>query len=417
MILFLLKYYLEAKLFLILPERQIRKIHIKRFRKIFEWARKHSEFYKTVYTEAGVMDLKIETEEDILKVPVVDKTMMKNFDVDSLLTCKKTDKLAINRTSGSNGVPFAVYSTKQEHFTGYLRSFMALKNYNPFKKFCLIGVYEDKERIEKGSFLHFLQRRFGVFERETYSVLTKTHSIIDKLLQKDIDILSSTPTCLHVIADELKKRNVKLNIPYVVASGETLSENTRQDIEINFNAKIIDVYGCMELPSMAWTKPNEKTYSYALNTLLPEYTDPVNIDGEIYGEFLFTNFINQTMPFIRYRVGDKIEITDKKFEFGQIKGRTDDILQLHNGQKIHVIQLYVFSLIKGLAQYKFYQQKNGTIYFYAVCETNGNKEKVENEVYKTWHQNFGEHPFKVEFKSKLMVNPKSGKFKRIEVEK
>ena len=416
MILFLLKYYLEAKLFLILPERQIRKIHIKRFRKIFEWARKHSEFYKTVYTEAGVMDLKIETEEDILKVPVVDKTMMKNFDVDSLLTCKKTDKLAINRTSGSNGVPFAVYSTKQEHFTGYVRSFMALKNYNPFKKFCLIGVYEDKERIEKGSFLHFLQRRFGIFERETYSVLTKTHSIIDKLLQKDIDILSSTPTCLQVIADELKKRNVKLNIPYVVASGETLTNDARQQIKNYFNAKIIDVYGCMELPSLAWTKPMKGTYNYSLNALLPEYINPINIDGEEYNDFVFTNFINRTMPFIRYRVGDKIKTSNSYSKLGQIKGRADDILELFNGQKIHVVQLYVFSLIKGLAQYKFFQQKDGTIFFYAVCDSSCNKPKLKQDIEKTWEEYFGPHPFIVEFRNELALQTKSGKFKRVERE-
>ncbi|WP_297092397.1 hypothetical protein [uncultured Draconibacterium sp.] len=416
MILFLVKYYLEAKLFGCLPESYIKQIHIRRFRKIFEWAREHSEFYRQLYTEAGVMDLRIESFDDIKKVPIVDKGMMKRFDLESILTCSPSQPLAINRTSGSNGVPFAVYSSKREHFTGYVRSFMALKGYTPFKKFVLVGVFEEKEKLEKGSFLQIFQKYFGVFRREAYSVLTPAPVLIAKLQRKNISFLSSTPTCLQVLAEELKKSRNKLNISYIISSGETLNPEVKHELKMYFNAKVIDVYGCMELPSMAWTRPGSKTFRYALNTMLPEYIKCTNNPENLFGDLVFTNFINRTMPFIRYRVGDQLEKSEKYNRLGTIMGRADDILELTEGRKLHVVQLYVFSKINGIAQYKFYQNKGGEIYFYVVPEYGADLRKIREAVLKTWKTNIGDYSLEVEFKTDLPLNTRTGKFKRIEKE-
>ena len=316
MILYLLKYYFESKLFSFMPEKWVKKMQLKRFRKIFEWAKENSEFYKKIYSDAGVLDLQIKTEEDIKKIPFVDKEMMKIYDIESILTCPKSENLVINHTSGSTGQPFDVYSTKKEHFTSYVRTFLALTGYNPFKTFGVIGIYESKERIEKHSFLYYCQKYLGLFRREAFSVLTPPEKIIERLKGRKINILSSTPTCFKVLIDELKKTGKKLSVKYVVTAGETLFDDVRDDIKTYLQAKIINVYGCTEHSSLAWTVTGQTCLNYPANSVFLEYINPVEIKGNLYGELVITNFVNKTMPFVRYKIGDHVKILDsyKKME-------------------------------------------------------------------------------------------------------
>jgi len=399
-----------------MPVWMIKKIHIKRFRKIFEFSKENSEFYKKVYSDSGVLNLKIRNEEDIKKIPLIDKGMMNSCKLTSLLTGLKPEGLVVNSTSGSTGQPFDIYSTKKEHFTAYVRTFLATKGYNPFKPFVFIGPYKHRENIEKRSFLAYAQKNIGLFRREVFSVYTPQKEIIRKLRNRKINILSSSPSCLKVLIDELKKTGEKLTIEFVVVSGETLFDNIGDDIKTYLQAKIINVYGCMEHPSLAWTKPDSKVSYYALKSVYIEYINPVEINGDLYGELVITNLINKTMPFVRYKVGDHVKMPDSYKKMGTIIGRSEDIFVLNNGERIFMVQLYKFISIKGYSQYKFLQKKDKSIHFQAVCNPGVNKQMLKERILNTWRENFSEYPLEVEFFNELPINPKRGKFKKLEVE-
>lgn len=417
MILYLLKYYFESKLFSMMPVWMIKKIHIKRFRKIFEFSRENSEFYKKVYSDAGVLDLQIKTEEDIKKIPIVDKQLMNLSKLESVLTCEKSNNLIKRSTSGSTGIPFDTFLSKKEYFTSYVRTFLALHTYNPFKSFVLIGVYKQKEEIEKKSFLYFLQKYFGVFRRETYSVFTPPSEIIEKLKDRKISILSATPSCVKVLVAELQRTKKKLNIGYIVTFGETLFDDIREDISLYFQAKVIDVYGCMEHPSFSWTKPNGRLFYYALNSVYIEYVNPVRINGDLYGELVMTNLVNRTMPFIRYKIGDHVKIHDSQKTMGRIIGRVEDIIELKNGAKLFRLQVWsLFNALSECNQYKIIQKKDKRIIFQASCKYDVDKQILKEKIIRIWHNNFYNTPLEVEFYDDLPINTKTGKFKNIEVE-
>jgi phenylacetate-coenzyme A ligase PaaK-like adenylate-forming protein len=209
----------------LLPERILKKIQLKRFENLFEWAKENSAFYRKIYAEAGVLDLRIKGPEDIEKIPMVNKEMMLTHQTDFVLTRSMTEDLVVTSSSGSTGKPFDVYLNRKEHFTSYVRTFLALKGYNPFKEFVLIGLSEQKENIEKKSFLYYSQKYLGVFRREKYSVLTPFDEIALSLRDREIGVLSSTSSCFQLLIEELKKTKEKLSVKYAVVSGETLIDD------------------------------------------------------------------------------------------------------------------------------------------------------------------------------------------------
>ncbi|WP_347840298.1 hypothetical protein [uncultured Draconibacterium sp.] len=416
MILFLVKYYLEAKLFGCLPESYIKQIHIRRFRKIFEWAREHSEFYRQVYTQAGVMDLRIESFDDIKKVPIVDKKMMRTVSLESRLTCKINNKLVRSMTSGSNGIPLNVYASKKEHFTGYVRTLLAIKAYNPFKPFILIGTHEEKEQVEEQSFIGFLRKYLGMFRRETISVLEPVEQIVAQLVNRKIGILTTTPSCLKIIMDEVKSKRLELNVKRIVLSGETIDETLRWDIKKYFHAKLINVYGCVEHPSLAWTKPNGEKFNYFLSSVFFEHINEWEHNEKHYGELVLTNFTNKTMPFVRYKIGDQVEVVDDYKTLGKIEGRADDVIQLANGEKLFMYQMDAFTKIEAIFQFKIIQKKTSALVFQVVGVPGCNKKKLKHEISKTWKNLFPDLSIEIEFLVELPVNPISGKLKRMEIE-
>ena len=417
MILFLIRYCIEYYITKISSEKSVKKMQIRKVNKLLSHACENSVFYKNLYKDLPKGSLKISCLEDLQKLPIVTKDDFKKFPIEDVLTTQSTQNLIVRSTSGSTGKPFDIYSNRKEYFTGYFRTFFSLYYYNPFTHFALIGVVGQKEVIEKKSFLYYAQKYFKLFRREAYNIFTPPAEIVEKLRDRKINILSSTPTGLKVVIDELKKTNEKLKIGYVVLSGETLMDDVRDEIKEYLQAKIINVYGCMEHPSLAWTNPNEESFSYAPNSIILEYVNHIEINGELYGELVITNLVNKTMPFIRYNIGDHVKIIDQHKKMGKIIGRIDDVITLKNGTKLFRLQVWsIFSSLKECSQYKILQKKDGKLYFQAICKKGLDKRLVQEKIENIWKNSFGESPVEIEFLDEIPINKKTGKFKNIEVE-
>jgi phenylacetate-CoA ligase len=62
-----------------LPREQIRKIQLKKFRKIYQWAYDHTKFHRKLYDDAGIKPDDIRFFEDIRRIPTVEKSMMRDI--------------------------------------------------------------------------------------------------------------------------------------------------------------------------------------------------------------------------------------------------------------------------------------------------------------------------------------------------
>ncbi|MFM7836143.1 MAG: phenylacetate--CoA ligase family protein, partial [Planctomycetaceae bacterium] len=170
------------------------------------------------------------------------------------------------------------------------------------------------------------------------STLVRLHALIEN----EATVLCCTPTYALRMAEtaaaagiDLKETSVRMLIVAGEPGGSISS--TRQLIEQQWDAKVIDHWGMTELGSLATESVDRPGGMYLLETeCIAEVTDaagnPVP-DGET-GELVITNLGRLGSPLLRYRTGDLVTVSTEPDPSGRvlqwlqggILGRADDML-------------------------------------------------------------------------------------------
>ncbi len=424
MILQLLKYYISTRYWQRASYRKLRQMQLQRFKHVFEHAKKHSAFYRKFYGDAGVLNLEIKTFEDIRKIPVINKRILRAYNYKDLLTVPITDTLNVHTTSGSTGEPFRIYQNKIEDYSAHVRVFSMLRDigYHPWKKITMITRYEPDERfgVEQDlSLIGKLQKFLGVFQRKIISIYDDPKDIIRQIEADPPSILWSTPSVLDMVANELQRQGKSLNIPWVVLTSENIFPHQYARYFERISQNVVGHYGLMETPTLAFDindSGRRKVLSYSF---LMEYIDERIDNGKRVGTPVVTNLDNYTMPFIRYSTEDIGSIVDDP-EFpnriiGRILGRMDDVLDFPDGTKfVHHHAANMFMDFEACEHYKFVQKGTGIIELLIKPNPAFDKEEIETKARKRWNKRFERYPIEIKFVEKFEIHPKTGKFKNIE---
>ncbi|MEI7998583.1 MAG: hypothetical protein WCH62_03655 [Candidatus Omnitrophota bacterium] len=124
----------------------------------------------------------------------------------------------------------------------------------------------------------------------------------------------------------------KHSICYCLVNGEPLWPDYRKRIEDMGNVHIHDHYGAMEVSGLAIAiNPNDEYMKVVADGLLLEVIDD---SGKVFetgmGDLLVTDLKNTCMPFIRYRLGDRVELVRRKGALWiMVLSRTEDSLLLN----------------------------------------------------------------------------------------
>jgi phenylacetate-CoA ligase len=422
----LLKYYLSLFYWERASIKSVKKMQLKKFREIFEYARENSKFYKDLYTKHGVMDLKIETWEDVEKVPVIDKYDFKKYDTKDIITIPLSNTINLHTTSGSSGEPLKIYFNKFEDYTAHIRVFFALRKiakYKPWHRFTLITRYEENENFQiEGdlSLLRKVQNLLNFFRREIISIYREPDYIIDRLQKNKPYILWSTPSVLEIVVNRLIETNISLNIPYLYFTSENLSQVQYEKFKKHISNNIIDIYGAMESPCLGYEHNKIGKRKVYPNSNLFELLNHRVMDEHTVGDVFFTNLINYTMPIIRYDIKDISVIIENDEYFpnkyiGNIIGRIDDILDFPDGNKfVHHHAYEMFMDFEECEQFKFEQKGTETIQLLLKPNKKFSEEQIKTKAIERWNKRFEKYPINIIFIEKFEINSKTGKFKNIE---
>ena len=119
-------------------------------------------------------------------------------------------------------------------------------------------------------------------------------------------VLEGFPTVLYLVAQYVKTLKGKLEFKAVFSTGEPLYPFMRKEIEEAFGAKAYDSYGMTECAGMI-KECDQGGYHVLLDCgyleVLKENLEPASSGEE--GYLVWTGFANSSMPFIRYRIGDR----------------------------------------------------------------------------------------------------------------
>lgn len=119
-------------------------------------------------------------------------------------------------------------------------------------------------------------------------------------------VLEGFPSVLAILSDFVLKARLSIPMRVVFTDGEPLYPFLRESIERAFNTRVFDLYGNTEACGLIHECEAGRMHAapdYAYLEILDEDNRPVT--GNQEGYFVWTGFVNEAMPLIRYRIGDR----------------------------------------------------------------------------------------------------------------
>ena len=323
-----------------------------------KWEIFNHHFSKNNAYKSFLGNRKITSWEDI---PVLTKQKIQAPLSERLTEGYSGKKIHLHNTSGSSGTPFYFAKDKFCHAMSWAI------NYDRFGwhgvhigkdlQGRFYGIPLSKTKYYKEKIKDFLacRLRFPVFDLsdKVLAIYLNTFS------KNKINYLNGYTSSLVLFAKFLKKNNVVLldvcpTLKAAFTTSEVCDDIDRKIMEEGFGVKVVNEYGAAELDLIAF---EDTDFDWLVNyeTLVVEILDdnnkPVKVGEE--GKVVITSLYNKAMPFIRYELGDRAILTDRKkgpYQILQkVVGRTNDIAILPSGKKSPGLTFYYISksLLEG----------------------------------------------------------------------
>jgi phenylacetate-CoA ligase len=282
---------------------QIALFQLCALRQILEHARRTVPFY-SAYPRAELRDC-----EDLRRLPILDRdTVLQNQE--HLLSRSTEPHQRIRAgTTGTTGASLSVSYTEQlisENWAFLLRqrAWAAVEPRHP--RITLQGSrIVPSDRTEPPYWTYNVPERqilMSIFHLSQ----TTAPDYLDFLLRHSGEVLEGFPSVLGILADFALDRGMQITMHSVFTSGEPLYASTRGKIEQAFRARVFDTYGMTEycglIQECEFGQPH-LIPEYGFLEILDDDGEPVAPDEE--GHFVWTGFLNEAMPLIRYRIGDR----------------------------------------------------------------------------------------------------------------
>jgi phenylacetate-CoA ligase len=328
-----------------LPLEKLKEMQLTRFRREVERAMDHNDFYRELYTKAGVEPAEIRSIEDVRRVPCLDRDQVQELAPMALL-CVETSRLReIHTSSGRrNGKPFLVAATQQD--IDYWADLNA-------RSLWMVGLRPGDILLNahpmgltaRGFGFHYGALKLGMTSIPAGQLAMER--LVDLLLETGAKGLCGPSSLGLGLAKSFERRKEqskeKCSCRVVLLGFDPWSRSTRERIEEALGVKAFDHYGMSEFlgPGMgcecevrdrrfgmhAWSD------AFLCECIDPRTEEPVADEEE--GELIWTALVWQGTPLIRYKSRDLSAITWRPCECGRthprlaaIKGRTDDAVAL-----------------------------------------------------------------------------------------
>lgn len=357
------------RLYEMTPE-ELRNYKELRFLEIFRHAYDKSPFYHRLYTEAGISKEDITCLEDIIKLPVITKDMVKEHGIEMLTTSRRM--VIEGHTSGTTGTPLTVYeswpSIWWERAYGYYQQ--KICGFTEGQPLLVVRGNIDKRmlslKVHVGSTLYLSSYNINAQTAEYYHKQILAHKPV---------AAKGYPSSLYALALVFKDKGWECNIPVMFTSSETLYPHQRRLIEEVFHTQIFDHYGTTERTVSIEETVDHNGYYEAPGYGIIEYHDDYLIT---------TSLINDAFPLIRYKTEDRIILKDgvKNTKEGFIDY---DAIEKIDGRAIAYVICKDGTLISDSALTFIFKHECGVRYAQFVQNKKGKVDLnlVTNEMYNT----------------------------------
>lgn len=324
----------------------LRTLQEEKLRQLVVHAQRHVPLYRQLWDEAGVDPATVQTVEDLRRLPVVTKPLLRDAFPDQALADDVVRRHLVPYTSsGSTGEPFRFVMTRAEK--GMRWAVM-------FRCWAWAGFYQGTRYANvMGEHAHgaFQGGRRQLLEQRLTNMLHipafaahdgRLDQVVEALARFRPAVLRSYPATAHRLAEAFAERHIDLPLRSVLTTGEVLFPFQRQAIERQFQCRVFDAYGGDGM-DVAFQCGHNAGFHINAEAVIVEVLDeaglPVSRGQE--GQIVLTNLNNFTMPFIRYAIDDLGALSGERCACGRglplldhVVGRSSDQLVLPSGRAL-----------------------------------------------------------------------------------
>ena len=392
--------------------QQIDDYQNERLRMLVKHAVANVPYYRDLFQQLGLTADDIQTKDDLHKIPIVDKSIMRKEGLERFTAEGFPKKeMRFDRSSGSTGEPFNSYTTQDAYsfnLAAKLRTWYK-NGYRLGDKYVKLSQRLRKSKIKK---LQDKVNRCLYIPVEEASD-ERLYNALKMIESYKPDIIRGYPSTILFLAQCRQIHPEFKHYPkWIATTGEQLPAKMRETIETTFHCKMLDSYSCEGNSNVGECVGNNcyhVTEEYGITEVLD---DDGNLVKNGVGHVVTTDLWNFAHPFIRYNTQDLVEVSTEPCPCGSqhlrinsIIGRSSENIIAVNGCRYTTQTFSIFftdsnsPLGKSVDGYQIVQKKDGSVLFKVVANENFN-ETQKQYIIDYWTPLF-EKPVNVELVEKL----------------
>lgn len=408
------------------PYEKRREYQMDQLRRMVSYAYKHTRYYRNLFDEHGISPKSIQDFSDIKKIPLLTKDIVKQNLEDMVSDAVPKRKLQYVTTGGSTGKPLGFYISRDVNrrrlvFEWLNWSFMDYR----------IG---DRCAVLRGA---VVKDGFFAYDPGENYLLLSTYDLreenIDAYLEKLVEfapkIMRGYPSALEILARYIisKKKPVGWMLPSLKAistSSEVLRPDQKRLVEEAFSCPVFDKYGNSEQVGVIGMCDEGHYHEFMEHSYL-EYLkeDACEADDGEIGEIIGTSFINDVVPFIRYKTGDEVLLANveegscgiQSRRIERVEGRWHgESVKTKYGNLVSITALNSHSdIFDHAVRMQYYQDTPGVVILKIVRQpeyTEHDTEKIYAELNEKFKQQVDLH---IEFVEEIPLTAR-GKYKYLD---
>lgn len=330
----------------------LRALQWDRATRMLRWATEATTSYPEFYARHGADVAAVRSWEDWEKLPVLDRTTVKEHSSGFFSTEARPGTMRDAQTGGSTGQPLRTAHDARVPTLG-----LAWRMYSWWG----VQPWDDLARVARWGF-----GRLDTLKNRLEWLPTRQSYLDAALLSPDSmrafhrQVAASRPALLEgyvgsllTLADFLEEAGLRMPpLKAVATTAAPLTSSVRRRLESFFEAPVYDEYRGSELGWTAGECRERNGLHVFADARLVEVVDEQGRSlppGEV-GDLVVTDLTNRVFPLIRYRIGDRGSLLDRQCTCGitlplmaQPDGRTTDVLRLPSGRVLNHRLMGMFS--------------------------------------------------------------------------
>jgi phenylacetate-CoA ligase len=385
------------------------EIQGQKLRRLVRQAYDHVPYYRSVLDEHGVRPNDIQTADDLRRLPILTKEIVRHRGADLRARAGVTwpQLVRANHTGGSTGAPLTFYQDQNYrdwNEMAHIRDYeMCGYRLGDSMAFVWGSDYDNKVHTTlRGKLRDYLEQvlyldAFDAHEPDLDQFCLMLSRFKPRLL---VGYVSSL-TLLAGLALARKQRLVRPGA--IESSAETLTPAQRDLLERAFGCQVFDRYGCREVGSIAHECPaHDGLHIAADNNVVEIVADGEPMAAGHDGSVIVTNLNNYAMPFIRYATGDIAIMAHHQCPCGRglpllekVVGRSTDIIVCPSGKLLHgEFFTHLFYKLPGIREFQVIQRTKTRLEIHVVPE-DGSMSDRSIESLKDTIRSYGDPDFEV----------------------